>query len=269
MSVEITQANSPNAERSNMPVLNQDFARATRANDTVVLFEDDETIASTITRLLRSDGYSVRHYGTIKNAIEEIKFTKPAIILIDIMFADSVESGLDVCRALRADPDPEIAKQLIIIISCKSLPQEVLTGLDCANDYLIKPFLYQELRARIDALLRRDVMKKVASDRHILQYGDIQLDPKSHLIKRNSRILRLTPVEFWIMHALMQNTHRVLKREELIEEIWGTSTSVEARTIDVHITRLRKTLIQVSSDNIDVIVTVRLIGYKLNHPLYY
>ena len=120
-----------------------------------------------------------------------------------------------------------------------------------------------ELLARVKAILRRS---RPAFSGKILKFYDIEMDVQDHKVIRNIQEVVLSPIEFQILQILLEKSNRVVSREFLMDQIWGVEIYVGARTIDVHITRLRKALLKASSNNFDVIKTVRLAGYRLQEP---
>ena len=225
---------------------------------TVLVVEDDKSIATVITYNLQKEGYNVSFVTDGEEGIEAAKAEKPDIILLDWMLPS--RSGIDVCMALRGHQ--ETANIPIIMISAKDDDLDKVTGLERgADDYITKPFAPVELLARMRAVLRR--IRPAFADK-LLRFQDVEMDLSSYTVTRSSKDIKLAPIEFQILQTLMENPNRVLTRDTLINRVWGVDLEVDARTVDVHITRLRKALLGASPDNIDVIKTVRLAGYKLS-----
>jgi two-component system phosphate regulon response regulator PhoB len=167
-------------------------------------------------------------------------------------------SGIEVCRRIRGRP--ETRNMPIIMLTARGEESDRIRGLDTgADDYLTKPFSMSELIARIRAVLRR-IRPGLADDR--LNHGDIVIDRVAHRVRRSGQEIHLGPTEFRLLDHLMQHPGRVFSREQLLDAVWGSDVYVEARTVDVHVGRLRKAL------NVDGTVnpirTVRSAGYSLD-----
>jgi two-component system phosphate regulon response regulator PhoB len=230
---------------------------AKKLNPTVLIVEDEESIVAVIKYNLKKEGYFVQVAGDGADAVEAAKKLKPDIVLLDWMLPTM--SGIDVCKTIRSTP--EISNTPIIMITAKSQDIDKVTGLDIGvDDYMVKPFSPAELIARIKAILRR---LRPAFSGNSLNFEDIVLDLNSHSVTRNGHDIKLSPIEFQILQILMENPSRVMSRDALMDKIWGTDIYVGSRTVDVHITRLRNALLKASTNNLDVIKTIRLAGYKL------
>ncbi len=179
----------------------------------------------------------------------------PDLVVLDWMLPKV--SGIEVCRRLRQKP--ETRNLPIIMLTARGEETDRVRGLDTgADDYIVKPFSMSELAARVRAVLRR-IRPGLAEDR--IQNGSITIDRVAHRVKRDSREVHLGPTEFRLLDYMMQHPGRVFSREQLLDAVWGADVYVEARTVDVHIGRLRKAL-NVGSDK-DPIRTVRSAGYSL------
>jgi two-component system phosphate regulon response regulator PhoB len=167
-------------------------------------------------------------------------------------------SGIEVCRRLRARQDTRNTP--IVMLTARDEESDRVRGLDTgADDYISKPFSMGELLARLRAVMRR-IRPGLAEDKVVC--GDIVMDRVSHRVKRRDRDVHLGPTEFRILDHLMQHPGRVFSREQLLDAVWGSDVYVEARTVDVHIGRLRKALMV--GDEQDPIRTVRSAGYALD-----
>jgi two-component system phosphate regulon response regulator PhoB len=223
----------------------------------ILVVEDEESIASIIKYNLKREGYIILSSQDGLDAVSVVKTHKPDLILLDWMLPGI--SGIEVCRIIRSTP--EVCNIPIIMISARGEEVDKITGLDKgADDYIAKPFSPPELIARIRAVLRR--MRPAFSSKS-LEFRDVKLDLASHSVVRNGSEIKLSPIEFKILQILMENPGRVYSREALMDKIWGADVFVGSRTVDVHITRLRKSLLDVSSDEVDIIKTIRLGGYTL------
>ena len=167
-------------------------------------------------------------------------------------------SGIEVCRRLRTRA--ETRNVPIIMLTARGEESDRIRGLDTgADDYITKPFSMTELTARIRAVLRR-IRPGLSEDR--IRHGDIVIDRVAHRVKREGREVHLGPTEFRLLDYLMQHPGRVFSREQLLDAVWGSDVYVEARTVDVHIGRLRKALNL--REESDPIRTVRSAGYSLD-----
>lgn len=181
---------------------------------------------------------------------------QPDVVLLDWMLPKI--SGIEVCRRLRSRQ--ETRNLPIIMLTARGEEADRIRGLDTgADDYVTKPFLMQELFARVRAVLRR-IRPGLAEDK--VSHGDITIDRVSHRVLRQGQEVHLGPTEFRLLDYLMQHPGRVFSREQLLDAVWGADVYVEARTVDVHIGRLRKALGKM--DGPDPIRTVRSAGYALN-----
>lgn len=223
----------------------------------ILLVEDDKSIATLVEYNLSKIGYRVIVLATGENAVKITRERKPDVILLDWVLPDV--PGTEICSQLRQDS--ETSNIPIIMISAKTDDIDKVHGLERgADDYLIKPFSSIELAARIKAVLRR--IRKSFSEKK-LNFADIEMDLRSYTVTRGNNIVKLAPIEFQLLQILMENPNIVCSRPHLINKIWGGTTNVDERTVDVHITRLRRSLVDNSETGEDLIATVRMVGYKL------
>ena len=180
----------------------------------------------------------------------------PDLALLDWMLPKV--SGVEVCRRLRQRSETKNVP--IIMLTARGEESDRVRGLDTgADDYMTKPFSMSELAARMRAVLRR-IRPGLADDR--IAHGDLLIDRVAHRVKRAGREVHLGPTEFRLLDYLMQHPGRVFSREQLLDAVWGSDVYVEARTVDVHVGRLRKAL-NAATDS-DPIRTVRSAGYSLD-----
>ena len=166
-------------------------------------------------------------------------------------------SGIEVCRRLRARPETRGIP--IIMLSARSEEMDKVRGLETgADDYVIKPYSVAELMARLRAQLRRT---RSAASNDLLEWQDIRLDSETHKVWRADVLLKLGPTEFRLLTTFLEKPGRVFSRETLLDRVWGRDIYVDSRTVDVHIGRLRKALMQGGGD--DPLRTVRGAGYAL------
>ena len=168
-------------------------------------------------------------------------------------------SGIEVCRRLRGRQ--ETRNVPIIMLTARGEESDRIRGLDTgADDYLTKPFSMTELLARLRAVMRR-IRPSLAED--VVQVGDIEMDRSAHRVRRNGKEIHLGPTEYKLLDHLIQHPGRVFSREQLLDAVWGSDVYVEARTVDVHVGRLRKAL-NLDDAQRDPIRTVRSAGYALD-----
>jgi two-component system, OmpR family, phosphate regulon response regulator PhoB len=181
---------------------------------------------------------------------------QPDLVVLDWMLPQL--SGIEVCRRLRGRQ--ETRNVPIIMLTARGEESDRIRGLDTgADDYLTKPFSMTELLARLRAVLRR-IRPSLAED--VVAVGDIEMDRAAHRVRRGGVEVHLGPTEYRLLDHLIQHPGRVFSREQLLDAVWGSDVYVEARTVDVHVGRLRKALnIEGASDPIR---TVRSAGYSLD-----
>ena len=219
----------------------------------VLIAEDEDALATLLEYNFEKEGYEV---GVAKDGDEAVLLASertPDLILLDWMMPKL--SGVEVCRRLRRRPETRTTP--IIMLTARGDETDRITGLDYgADDYVVKPFSTPELLARVRALLRR-AQPGLLDD--IIRQGDIEIDIKAFRVKRGNKEVHLGPTEFRMLDHFMRHPGRVFSREQLLDSVWGRDVYVEARTVDVHIGRLRKALKKAGGK--DPIRTVRSAGY--------
>jgi two-component system phosphate regulon response regulator PhoB len=222
----------------------------------VLVVEDEDALATLLHYNLEKEGYRVSLAADGEEALTQIDEQLPDLIVLDWMLPKV--SGIEVCRRLRGRA--ETRNVPIIMLTARGEETDRIRGLDTgADDYIVKPFSMVELTARIRAVLRR-IRPGLAEDR--TRQGDLTIDRVSHRVKREGREIHLGPTEFRLLDYFMQHPGRVFSREQLLDAVWGSDVYVEARTVDVHVGRLRKALNL--DTEIDPIRTVRSAGYALD-----
>ncbi len=215
------------------------------------IVEDDRNIQEIEAFALKNSGYSVETFDCAKEFYNRVKLRVPDLVVLDIMLPD--EDGLEIVRKLRMQAETKHVP--VIMVSAKTTELDKVKGLDIgADDYLTKPFGVMELISRVKALLRRSH----AEEEDVVTLGEITLDPKKRKVKVNEEIVELTFKEFELLYLLVQNAGIVLKRDVLMERVWGTDYEGESRTLDMHIKTLRQKLGDASCH----IKTVRNVGYR-------
>ena len=222
----------------------------------ILVVEDEDALSTLLQYNLEKEGYEVTVAGDGEEALIQVDERLPDLIVLDWMLPKV--SGIEVCRRLRSKS--ETRNVPIVILTARGEETDRIRGLDTgADDYVVKPFSMTELTARLRAVLRR-IRPGMAEDR--IRHGDIVIDRVAHRVRRAGREVHLGPTEFRLLDYLMQHPGRVFSREQLLDAVWGSDVYVEARTVDVHVGRLRKALNQ--EVEADPIRTVRSAGYSLD-----
>jgi len=222
----------------------------------VLVMEDEDALATLLSYNLEKEGYRVVVASDGEEGMLQIEERLPDLVLLDWMLPKL--SGIEVCRRIRGKP--ETRNLPIIMLTARGEESDRIRGLDTgADDYLTKPFSMSELIARIRAVLRR-IRPGLADDR--INHGDIIIDRVAHRVRRAGNEIHLGPTEFRLLDHLMQHPGRVFSREQLLDAVWGSDVYVEARTVDVHVGRLRKALNV--EGTVNPIRTVRSAGYSLD-----
>jgi len=222
----------------------------------ILVVEDEEALATLLRYNLEAEGYDVEIVVRGDEADTRLKERIPDVVVLDWMLPGL--SGIELCRRLRTRPD---TRQLpIIMLTARGEESERVRGLATgADDYIVKPFSVPELLARVRGLLRRAAPERLAN---ILTFGDLELDREKRRVARAGQPIDLGPTEYRLLEFFLQHPGRVFSREQLLDAVWGSDVYVEARTVDVHIGRLRKALTADVED--DPIRTVRSAGYSLD-----
>ncbi|MEP6697481.1 MAG: MtrAB system response regulator MtrA [Pseudonocardiales bacterium] len=221
----------------------------------VLVVDDDAALAEMLGIVLRSEGFSAAHVAEGEHALAAFRETKPDIVLLDLMLPGM--SGLDVCRAIRAESGVPI-----VMLTAKSDTIDIVLGLESgADDYVVKPFKPKELVARVRARLRR-VDDGAPED---LSVGDVQIDVPGHQVTRDGDRISLTPLEFDLLVALARKPRQVFTREILLEQVWGYRHAADTRLVNVHVQRLRAK-VERDPEHPEVVLTVRGVGYKAGPP---
>ncbi len=221
----------------------------------VLVVEDSRRLAGIIKRGLLEEAYTVDNAYDGEEAQYMAESTPFDLIVLDIMLPK--KDGLAVCRDLRA----KNVNTPILMLTAKDSVEDKVTGLDCgADDYLVKPFAFSELLARLRALLRREVLPRVQK----LQVGDLSLDPQSREVWRDGGRMDLTAKEYAILEYFMRRPNAVVTRTMLGESVWDYEFDGISNIIDVYVRRIRRKIDREGQDSL--IQTVRGAGYRLRVP---
>jgi len=218
----------------------------------VLIIEDDANIADFTKRGLAQKGFDVELAFTGLQGLEAAKSTSPDLVVLDLILPDM--DGIDVCRELRASGDIGI-----VILTARHLVGDRVLGLEAgADDYLPKPFVFEELVARIRSVLRR----KQGLGEDIIRVNDLEVDTKRRRVRRGNRPVELTTREFEILKLLAENAGRPLRREVILERVWGDEFEANTDPVKVYINFLRRKLN--SGGEADLIHALRGFGYVLD-----
>ncbi len=223
----------------------------------ILLVEDERSITEPLAEALDRDGFDTEVAGTVAEALELAR-REPDLVLLDVMLPDG--SGFDVCRELRRD-----SQVPIIMLTARGEEPDRIVGLELgADDYVVKPFSAREVVARIRAVLRR-VEAPEPADESVRVVGDVRLDPARREVIFREEPLELSRKEFDLLHLLMSNAGTVVKRERLIDEVWDTNWFGSTKTLDVHISGIRRKLGDDPSSP-RYVHTVRGVGFRFSTP---
>ncbi|HEX9126394.1 MAG TPA: response regulator [Methylomirabilota bacterium] len=222
----------------------------------VLIVEDEPDIRELVVHHLKREGYQVSAAASGEEALRQVQTAPPDLVLLDLMMP--AMDGLEVCRRLRQDP--VTASLPIVMLTAKGDEVDRVLGLEIgADDYVVKPFSPKELLARVRAVLRRSRPGPGAAPTTL---GALTIDPGTHTVSIEGKVLALTPKEFDLLRALVDARGRVLSREFLLDRVWGYSraSEIESRTVDVHVRRLR---VKLGPEGRRVL-TVKSVGYRLD-----
>jgi two-component system, OmpR family, phosphate regulon response regulator PhoB len=226
-------------------------------NPNVLIVEDERDIADMIALNLRHNGFTPTIATDVAQAIAAVNDKLPNAILLDWMLPGqgAVGSGLALAKKWRSEAHSKDVP--ILMLTAKAEEHNKVAGLEAgADDYIVKPFSTQELVARVRAVLRR---RQPTALQEQFQVGALRLDLATHRVSFSEQDLRLGPTEFKLLHQLMSRPERVHSRTQLQDKVWGNQVFIEARTVDVHIKRLREALGTAAS----MVETVRGAGYRI------
>ena len=222
----------------------------------IFIVEDEKSIVTLLKYNLEIKGYKVNFAETGEEAIHNIKKDIPDLIILDWMLPDF--SGIEVCRQIKKIN--KLKSIPVLMLTAKSEEEDKVRGFEAGvDDYVTKPFSYKEILLRVKSLLKR---AKPSLIEDVSTFQDLKVDRITRRIYRAEKEIKVGPTEFRLLDFLIKSPQRVYSREQLLNNIWGNEINVEARTVDVHIRRLRKAI------NIEglpeLIRTVRSSGYSLD-----
>ena len=219
----------------------------------VLVVDDEEPILELLKYNLEKGGYEVKTALDGARAIEIARKFIPDLVLLDIMMPKM--DGVETCRMLR--DIPELQKTFVVFLTARAEEYSEVAAFDVgADDYITKPIKPRALMSRISALFRRD--SKKSSPPSLITVGNLTIDRASYIVRINDKEVNLPKKEFELLYFLAQNPNKVFSREDLLQNIWGSDVYVLARTVDVHIRKVREKIGE------DFITTVKGVGYKFN-----
>jgi DNA-binding response OmpR family regulator len=224
----------------------------------ILIIEDARTIRMALEDDFKFEGYQVETAVTGPEGLEKAMDLDLDVIILDLMLPEL--SGLEICKELRR----RNIGTPIIMLTAKSQEFDKVLGLELgADDYVTKPFSPMELHARVKALLRRSEIRDQQTAGATIKTGPFELDPSRYLFTKNNKQVELTTIEFAILKLLMRHAGHVLKRDDILHNVWGEEVFVTPRTVDTHIANLRKK-IEDDPGNPHWITGIRGMGYKFN-----
>jgi DNA-binding response OmpR family regulator len=221
--------------------------------ETILVVEDEASIASFVSLYLKNAGYDVKTAATGGEALNQAASSEVTLIILDLMLPDV--DGIEVCRRIRKTSDVPI-----LMLTARDEDVDKIIGLEVgADDYLTKPFNPRELVARVKSILRRAAPERREKESATIRHGDLHIDAGRREVHVGKEEIQLAPKEFDLLWELLDHRGLVLTRDQLLERVWGYTFAGDTRTVDVHVRQLRRKLGDASP-----IVTVWGVGYKVS-----
>jgi len=219
---------------------------------TVLVVEDEASIASFVALYLKNAGYTVKAVANGTDALAQVEAEQPALIVLDLMLPDM--DGIEVCRRIRQRRDVPI-----LMLTARDEDIDKIIGLEVgADDYMTKPFNPRELVARVKSILRRSTPQRRDAETAEIRHGELHVDAGRREVHIGDEEIQLAPKEFDLLWELLDHRGVVLTRDQLLERVWGYTFAGDTRTVDVHVRQVRRKLGDASP-----IVTVWGVGYKV------
>jgi DNA-binding response OmpR family regulator len=224
-------------------------------SESVLVVEDESSIASFVALYLKNAGYQVSTAATGSDALSHVAASPPSLVILDLMLPDI--DGIEVCRRIRKSSDLPI-----LMLTARDEDVDKIIGLEVgADDYLTKPFNPRELVARVKSILRRAAPERRERESAVIRHGRLVVDAGRRTVHVGDDEVQLAPKEFDLLWELLDHRGLVLTRDQLLERVWGYTFAGDTRTVDVHVRQLRRKL-----DDASPIVTVWGVGYKVSPP---
>ncbi len=221
-------------------------------DQTILLIEDEESIADILSYALRKEGFRVHSAATGLAGLRLFEGIDPDVVILDLMLPDM--TGFEICKKLTVSSTVPI-----LMLTARNDIVDKILGLELgADDYMTKPFDVREVIARVRVLLRRRQQTSVSSFIHVSEH--IRIEPRSHTVYKNEEVIALKPKEYELLLLFAQHKNRVFTREEILDTIWDYAYDGDIRTVDVHVQRVRKKL---NDGQLPIIETVFGVGYKM------
>ncbi len=221
--------------------------------ESILVVEDESSIASFVSLYLKNAGYTVRTVANGNDALAQVSSDPPSLTILDLMLPDI--DGIEVCRRIRKTSDVPI-----LMLTARDEDVDKIIGLEVgADDYMTKPFNPRELVARVKSILRRSTPERRQAESAVLRHGDLTVDAGRREARVGDEEIQLAPKEFDLLWELLDHRGLVLTRDQLLERVWGYTFAGDTRTVDVHVRQLRRKLGDASP-----IVTVWGVGYKVS-----
>jgi DNA-binding response OmpR family regulator len=229
------------------------LAGMAQTSESILIVEDESSIASFVALYLKNAGYSVRTAAKGADALDQISSDPPSLTILDLMLPDI--DGIEVCRRIRKTSDVPI-----LMLTARDEDVDKIIGLEVgADDYMTKPFNPRELVARVKSILRRSTPERRQAESAVIRHGDLSIDAGRREVRVGDEEIQLAPKEFDLLWELLDHRGLVLTRDQLLERVWGYTFAGDTRTVDVHVRQLRRKLGDASP-----IVTVWGVGYKVS-----
>jgi two-component system alkaline phosphatase synthesis response regulator PhoP len=224
-----------------------------QTSESILIVEDESSIASFVALYLKNAGYTVRTVGKGTDALDQVTADPPALVILDLMLPDI--DGIEVCRRIRKTSDVPM-----LMLTARDEDVDKIIGLEVgADDYMTKPFNPRELVARVKSILRRSTPERRQAESAVIRHGDLTVDAGRREVRVVEDEIQLAPKEFDLLWELLDHRGLVLTRDQLLERVWGYTFAGDTRTVDVHVRQLRRKLGEASP-----IVTVWGVGYKVS-----
>jgi two-component system response regulator MprA len=222
----------------------------------ILVVDDEPAVREVLERILRLDGFEVALACDGREAVRSQAAAPADAVLLDVLMPGL--DGLEVCRRMRDTGD----RTPVLMLTARDEVGDRVAGLEAgADDYLSKPFALEELLARLRALLRRSGW---GEEQDVLRFGDLELDPRSHEVRRGERLIELTRTEFLLLELFLHHPRQVLTRDQIFDRVWGYDFGPASNSLEVYVGYLRRKT--EAGGELRVLHTVRGVGYVLRAP---